>query len=532
MKLNYYLFSLCCIAILGLTFESCNKEGQTEWDTDILSPIIETEFSVSDLIVDSLIISPQGEPLVIRYEKSFRLIPDDSLLRIPDTLLGNSISLPVTLGLPAGFQVANISQLIKFGYRDVQLTEAVLESGYAEFKVSNSLEDKVILDYSFPKLTKNGQAVIFTNQVVESGSIGNPTVMTRTIDLSQHHLDLRGDNNINSNQLRFLLDATLNPSGIGAAVYSNVPFVNYENKFVNLKPSFARGYLGNTSFSFEESTAIEFMNKFSGLIELADLKLDLNLENSVGADFILNIDEISSSRNNTVMTLQHAIIGSNQTISRAQNYAHLNQPYSPTYRNFSFTTSNSNLKSMIELLPYQLNYKIRAEINPLGNVSSGNDFVYSSSNIKLNMTLEMPLRFSASAFTYIDTIKINGIESNTTDPFQKGEFRLVAQNGFPMNMLVQLILLDENKQFLDTLTSNQPIEAASVNDILRVESPRSSSISFQVNEKIKSSLSAARYISIKSRFDTKPEQELLPMYSDYKLKLQLIGDGTYRIRLR
>jgi hypothetical protein len=99
-------------------------------------------------------------------------------------------------------------------------------------------------------------------------------------------------------------------------------------------------------------------------------------------------------------------------------------------------------------------------------------------------------------------------------------------------MLVQLNLLDENKQFLDTLTSNQIIQAAMVNDILRVESPKTSIVSFPISDKIKSSLSAAKFIAIKSRFDTKPEQALLPIYSDYKLKLQLIGDGTYRIRLK
>jgi len=532
MNLKQTLCSLSILVLIGCLSESCKRDGQTEWDTELVSPILLTEFTVSDLVPDSLIISDNGEPLIIRYTTSYNIIPDDSLLRIPDTLLANSISLPVTFGLPAGFQVANISQLIRFAYRDVQLTEAVLESGSAQFKVSNYLNDKVFIGYSFPKLTKNGIPVSFSNQVVEAGSITNPTVMTNTIDLSQHNLDLRGDNNISANQLRFLLDATLNPNGIGASVFANVPFVTYENKFMNLKPSFARGYLGKTTFSFDQSTALDFMRKFSGLIELADLKLDLNLENSVGADFMLTIDEISASKDNSQLNLQHSLIGSNQTIARAQNYAYQNLPYSPTYRNYSFTTANSNLKNMIELLPEQLNYRIRAEINPLGNVSSGNDFFYSTSNIKLNMTLEFPLRFSASAFTYNDTLKTEGIETETSDPFKKGEFRLVADNGFPMNMLVQLILLDENKQFLDTLTGNQPISAASVNDLQRVEMSRKSVIPFPITDKIKSSLSAVRYIAIKAKFDTEPSQQLLPIYSDYKLKLQLIGDGTYRIRLK
>jgi hypothetical protein len=531
MNVKQILYSLSILALISCFCESCKEDRQTEWDTELLAPILLAEFSVGDLVPDSLIISQEGEPLVIRYKTTYNIIPDDSLLRIPDTLLANSISLPVTFGLPAGFQVANISQLIRFAYRDIQLTEALLESGSAQFKISNYLNDKVFLGYSFPKLTKNGIPVSFSNQVVEAGSVTNPTVVTNTIDLSQHNLDLRGDNNISSNQLRFLLDATLNPNGIGASVFANVPFVTYENKFINLKPSFAKGYLGKTTFSFDQSTALEFMRKFSGLIDLADLKLDLNLENSVGADFMLTIDEISASRGNNQLSLTHPIIGSNQTIARAQNYSYQNLPYRPTYRDYSFTTSNSNLKNMIELLPDQLNYRIKAEINPLGNVSSGNDFFYSSSNIKLNMTLEFPLRYAASAFTYSDTLKTEGIETQTSDPFKKGEFRLVAENGFPMNMLVQLILLDENKQFLDTLTSNNPIAAASINAMQRVEMSRKSVIPFPITDKIKSSLSAVRYIAIKAKFDTEPSLQLLPIYSDYTLKLQLIGDGTYRIRL-
>ena len=525
-----FLFRLALSASLFIQL-SCNKDAKTEWDTDILLPLAEASFSIDDLVADSNIISQPGQPLVLRFVDEFELIPKDSLLVIPDTMITDGISFPVSFDLPSGFQVANISQLVRFSFRDMQLTNAILESGYAEFSVKNYLNDEVTFNYSFPKLTYAGVPLSIQNEVASAGSADAPSTFTRTLDLAGHGLDLRGDQGIQANQIRFLLDATLNPEGIGAAVIANVDFIEYQNRFYNLKPYYAQGYLGRYTFDFSDGTDLAALKKISGMIELEDLQLDLVLENGVGADFKLNIQNVTGFRGSQSLALSHPIIQSTESIARAQHVAYQGKPYRPTIKNYTFTSANSNLKQVVELLPERLSYAIQAELNPLGNISSGNDFFYSSSNIKLKTTLEFPLKFSAQAVTYVDTVKTEGIEQTETYAYRKGELRVIAHNQFPLDMSLEIRLLDENKELLGVIVPDQTISAGQVNSELRVEQASKSVIVLPVTDAVKLQLEKARYIAFKGKFQTQPTTELLPIYADYRLKLQVVGDGTYRVRI-
>ncbi|MEX1187925.1 MAG: hypothetical protein WED33_01620 [Bacteroidia bacterium] len=531
MKYRFYnyLFYLSII-IAGLS--SCQRDGITEWDTDILAPLAEARLTVADLFADSLIISDEGQPLVIKLDFDYKLIPDDSLLRIPDTLLTDDISLPINFNLPSGFEVANISQLIRFSYKDVQLTEAILESGYAEFTIINSLDDKVFFDYSLPKVSFNGSPIAFNNLEVPASNANGPSVSTNTIDLSNHYLDLRGDNSLNSNQIRFLLNATLNPAGDGSLISANTPFITYKNRFYNLKPSFARGFLGQSTFEFNDGSDVALMKKISGLISLEDILLNISLENSIGADFRLRIENIEAVKGNNSISLQHPIIGTNENISRAQNISFESNPYTPTLRSYTFNTSNSNIKSLAESLPERFNYRIFAQLNPLGNISSGNDFVYSTSNITLNASLVLPLRFSASNVVFRDTILFEGLKENDTRNFGDGQLSLIATNGFPFDMSVELEMLDTNFSSLSTFFIDQNIAAASVDSELKVSEERISTISIPVTNKTKDDAVRARFIVVNARINTNPANQLLPLYKNYALKLQLIGDGKYRIQIK
>lgn len=516
-----------------ISFSSCSRDRITEWDTDVLVPLAEAHLGIEDLIPDSNIISSQGDPLVIRLFFDYNIIPDDSLLKIPDTVITDNISLPVNFNLPAGFQVVDISQLIRFSYKDVKLTEAILESGYAEFSIVNFLDDKVVFDYEIPKVSYNGIAVSYQNQEVQGiDADGQPDEFINLIDLSNHSLDLRGDNSTSYNRIRFSLSAMLNPAGNGASVFANTPFITYRNNFFDLKPAFARGFLGQSSFQFNDGSNVEIMKKISGLISLEDLTLTINLENSIGADFNLKINQVEAVKNGISISLQHPLIGNNETISRAQNISNDMHPYTSTNKTYTFTSANSNIKSLAELLPERFNYDISAQLNPFGNVSSGNDFVYSSSNIKLNSTIELPLKFSASNLAFRDTVTFEGLDSEDSELVKSGELRLIAKNKFPMNMNVQFELLDTNNISLHTFFVDQTIPAAAVNSNLRVEEENISTLTIPISEETKMAVKNARFIVITARFDTQPEMELLPMYSDYYLGIQLIGDGKYRIQVK
>ena len=516
--------------ILALFF-SCSREEKTSWDIDVVTPLAETRLSVNNLIADSLIVSASGNPVMIRYENQFNLIPNDSLYFIPDTSFSSSFSLPFSINLPAGFEVVDLSQLVRFNYKDVQLSEAIIESGIANFKVFNTITDKIYVDYSIPNASISGQSLQFNDIEIGPGSNQTPTVFEKNINLNGYLLNLRGDLGNLSNQFRVNLNAKLNPDGNGASTYANIPILTYQYNFKNIKPYYARGYLGQSSFTGNDFLSLSEMKKLSGIIHLEDITLDVEIENSIGADFSLNFQNIKASRNGTELQLNHPIIGNNQQLNRAQNTAQGDLPYTPTYKNYSFNSSNSNIKALIELLPDRLSFEARASLNPLGNVSSGNDFIYKNSNVRVKTTLEMPLSFSANAITFTDTLTTLGIESTTTDNVLAGDLQILATNSFPFDLTLKGYLLDENKVLIDSLLSNQIILAAAVNDLLRVTQSKQTTLRVPVSETLKLHLNQARYIVLKARLNTQPEDTILPMYADYELHLQLIGNGKYRVKI-
>lgn len=524
VKTIFTLF-VCCL------FFSCSREDQTSWDIDVLAPLAETRLTVGNLIADSSIASAYGEPILIRYESRFNLIPNDSLYFIPDTSFSSSFSLPFSINLPAGFEVVDLSQIVRFTYKDVQLSEAIIESGISNFKIFNFVSDKIYIDYSIPNASILGESLAINNVEIAAGSNLNPSIFERNIDLNGYLLNLRGDLGNLSNQFRVNLNAQLNPDGNGATTIANLPILTYQYNFRNIKPYFVRGYLGSSSFTGGDFLNISEMKKLSGIIRFQDISLNLEIENSIGADFSLNIDNILASRDGSQLQLIHPIVGNAQQISRAKNIPQGDLPFTSTYKNYSFNSSNSNIKQLIESLPDKLSFEAYASLNPLGNVSSGNDFLYKNSNVRVKTILEMPLSFSANALTFTDTLITLGIESTTSENVIAGEMQILATNSFPFDLSVKGYLLDENKVLIDSLLSNQTILAATVNDLLVVTQSKKTTLKVLVSESLKLHLSQARFIVLKARLNTQPENTILPMYANYELHLQLIGNGKYRVKI-
>ena len=149
LRRAYWLFAL--IALVG-----CRNDQLTEWDVDLAAPIAETTISLEDLFPDSLIISENGQPLILRIEETLSLIPSDSILRIPDTTVINAFSLPLNFNLPAGFQIFDLSDQVRFNYGDLELTEVKLLSGTLACNlVSCSYASLLIIIYTPIALSDN-----------------------------------------------------------------------------------------------------------------------------------------------------------------------------------------------------------------------------------------------------------------------------------------------------------------------------------------------------------------------------------------
>jgi hypothetical protein len=537
MKPSYFnkLFPVLILASLSILLSNCANDKRTEWDTNLLAPLATFNLEVSDLIADSLITSNAGEPIIIRYENEFNLIPIDSVLQFPDTIFEESFTTPFSFNIPAGTEIYNQNQQLRFTYKDVQLTEAILQEGKSILEINSTVSDKLIFDYSIPKASFNSNQFSLTNQEVPAFNGVNPSVFVNETDLSGYKLDLTSANGNAYNTLDISLNANLNPSGNGASVTAGQELINYSSQFIGLKPYYVKGFFGTSTFSgVTSSIDLNDLKKLNGIISIQDISLNLSLENSLGADLGFSINNLSFTKqaSNQTSSLINSIIGNEQLIARALHISNGTYPYSPIYRNYLFNTSNSNIKDIIELIPDKINYSIGARVNPMGNISSGNDFYYNTSNVKAKLTLDFPLSFSATALTYVDTLETQGYSFDEENKIQSAGLTILASNLFPFDLKIKTYLLDKNKILLDSLLTNDIVLAGVVNNQNKVESPKHSTLKLNYNESLKNKLKETRYIAIKAKIDTQPQGLTLPIYKEYSLKLKLIGNGIYRIGIK
>jgi len=520
---------------LCITLNNCSSDKKTEWDTNILGPLATFNLGVTDLIADSLIISNPDEPVFIRYVDEFNLIPIDSVLQFPDTAFQETYATPFSFTIPAGTNIYSENQQLRFAYKDVQLTQAILEEGLSILTIKSTVSDKLFFDYSIPKATFNFVPFVLNNQEISAFDGVNSSVFEKETNLSGYNLDLTGADGNSFNSLSISLNAKLNPSGNGTSVVAGQELLQYSSKFFNLKPYYVKGFFGTSNFSDVNKTIdLNDLKKISGILSIQDIAMNLNLENSLGADFGFTLNNLifTKGESNQNVALNSSIINNEQLIARAQHINNGTFPYSPTYRNYLFNSSNSNIKEIFELIPDKINYSLTARINPLGNISSGNDFYYNTSNLKVKLTIDFPLSFSANALTYKDTLETEGFEFDEENSLKSATLSILASNTFPFDLKLKTYLLDKNKIVLDSLLTNDIISAGIVNSFNKVEQPKNSMLKVSYNEALNTKLKNTRYIVVKATLNTQPGDVLLPIYKEYDLKLQLIGNGIYRIGIK
>ena len=522
------LLPCCLLLTASCLLPSCKQDaGNAEWDIDVLAPVLTTTLSLNDLVEDSLLVSNPDSSLKLLYVNDFSNLVIDTLLKIPDTTVTNNLSLPVSTTIQPGVNLININLETRYALKDAQLVEAVVRSGSIIVELQNSLDTKVFINYSIPSAKLNGVAFSMTRAVDSNSGI------SETFDISGYHLDLRGLDGNSYNTLVTAFGGNTDPAGIAVPIVANQPFITINNTFVDIVPQYARGYFGSPTYSLEnESANFDFLKKIiSGQLGLEEVKLSLSLENYVGADAQIEIHNITSvnPRTGVSIDLQHEVMGSPINITRASDAWINSGMITPTFTSYVFDNSNSNIRALIENLPHRLDYSLDFKLNPLGNISSGNDFFYYDHNIKTNLELEVPLTFYADDLTLSDTLEFNADAGTAGSRINSGSFRIIADNGFPLSATMTLILLDENDTPLDSLYSLNNIAAPDLDGNFKVIASRVSTLEVPMSSSTSDMLTNTKKINIKITFATPQVPQLLKMYDYYKMDIKIISDFNYTV---
>lgn len=526
---------LLLIITISLFFSSCRKEMEKpSWDVELLAPLIDASLDINNLLPDSILQANADSSLKIVYNNDIYKIDMDTLFNIGDTTVHNGYALPGTLDLNPG-QVIPFPSTSSTTYTlpGVELRTVIVKSGYVTFKVKSEIREVTNFVYSIPCATLSG--VPFSFPVVVPARVGSaPGIFSQTFDLSGYTIDLTGPSGTQINTIYTSLTAQVSPSALDTVRVTPTDSLIIDNTFYDIIPYYAKGYFGNNTYNVgpSESAFSLFDRIVDGTLQLEDVDFNFKIENPIGMDARLYVNNISSinSRTGTTINLANSMIGSTININRAAESGGI---VYPTYANFPLNTTNSNIKPMIENLPDKFGYTMQVITNPLGNVSGSNDFIYSDRLLKASLDMEIPLSLVANNLTLSDTMSLNISQNEGTNNIHDGTITLFANNGFPFDAKIQVYLLNTGNVAVDSIFgyANTIVEAP-INSSLRVVGKKLTKISVPVSKNKMSLLYDTKKVVIKVKFNTSAQPQYIKIYSDYTIDLKLVGDFNYTIHMQ
>ena len=391
-----------------------------------------------------------------------------------------------------------------FDLGEAQITEIGIKEGTVKINVISTLPNGKMV-YNIPSLTKNGIPFTSGDMIVPEATDNELT--TFSFDFKGYVLDLTGQedrlggdtvNTIYTEAYTFIdYTGTVEEINQSDSFYSFIEF--------DLTTEYAKGYIGQDTINFgPEIINTDIFNVIeSGDIDLKEASMNININNYIGADAIMMINNLSAINGNTEISAM--IDGSSYDIQRASLTS--NNSIIPTN-----TQINIDADEIIEILPNKINTSATFYVNPNGS-SSLQDFIYPSQSINGQINLEIPLNLIANNLAIIDTTNMT---LPNEEEYEIDKIFLTINNGFPFDAEIKLILLDENNLIIDTLLQNTSIVSAITDDnnIVIENSTSSIEIDYINFENIKK-------IITHSNFSTASNNEYIKLYSSYNLEVTL-----------
>ncbi len=392
-----------------------------------------------------------------------------------------------------------------FEMGNAQIKEIGIKSGTVKINVLSTLPNGKMI-YNIPSLKKNG--VPFT-----SGDMIIPEATS--LELTTFEFDFEG----------YILDLTGKEGRIGGDTVNTIyteayTFIDYTGELVtinhadsfysyiefDLTPEYAIGYLGQDIIEFgPDQQEINIFDKISGgTLSLEQANLSLLIENFIGADANVVFNDFNTSNTITGETVSAnaSILGNVYNINRA-TLTGGGLPINPTN-----TEIILDAKEMMEIFPNYINTHSNLYLNPNGEQSTL-DFLYPEFPIKASLNLDIPLSFIANNLSFSETMDAN---LSSDDELEVDELYITIKNGFPLNSTIDIILLDEYNNVIDTLIDDKWITSGNINSENRVISPSETMITIT-----NTNYNNVKKIKVAANFSTASLTEHVNIYSSYTL---------------
>lgn len=523
MKLSRYIHFLLVIIALA----SCKRDEPTSWNTHVLAPIAKGRLTLDNIVPDSLLQADENGLWHLKVRRNLTDFNLDSIVTIPDTIIKKSFNVPISGGpfsLPNGTSIINQHENNKLNINDAELRLVKIKSGRLEYTLKSYINGYLTCNYSIPGVKLNGIGTVIQAQT-EPRQGNQPYIYTGQIDLAGYEMSLTGQSGFMTNRVYSHLSIITTLGAPSQAQVHGQDSVVVELKFLDPIIEYAKGYFGQHVYDLQQT--VNLTNDFqmpTGTLNIDQASLQLNIVNAVGADAQIQFTTLAglnSSSGNSV-NLQHSPLYQTINLTRAHDN---NGNVQATENNFALNNSNSNMDVFIENLPNKIQMDAQIRINPMGDLSDGNDFIYTANSLKALLEINVPLNVGMHNLAMSDTLDI----STSIDIQADGKLVLQVVNAFPFSATCNVQLLDASNQVLHTLISSGHITHGMINGNSYTSTPARSLIYIPVTPDQLRDVHPGNRIAIRVQFDTPEDQEHYGLYKDYYMDFKLIGDGKVEV---
>lgn len=495
-SVKYLLIFSASLVVFG--FGSCRKD--TSWDTDWVVPIINDTLDLQNLTNDSTL-DASGSNYNVNLKRTLFDLKLSDFVSIPDTIIAQSFTLSLpSLNVPAGTSFINSTEEHNLALEDLELKKIILKAGFVDLNLENPISEAIQIKIELPGVTLDG--VTFSQTFIAgAGSISNPTVLNKTLDISGYTLDLTGVNGGSFNRLRSKVTSSTLATG-NAVIVTNQHHINVKSKFRDVVIKYARGYFGSRIVKDTSSFSIDFFNSVAGGgIDISTTSVKLKIENSVKFDASAKVNFMKNSNyanNEVVLTAG----GNGVTYVLDQPTGSFNS-VQPSLLEIVYNSGNSNIEEYLENLGIKHQMAYELQINPWGNTSNGWNELFENSRIKLSLEANLPLAINAQDLIIKDTFDFKLTQAKDKSRIISGLFILDADNAFPINGNIQINLLNASYQTISTISATNPI-ASSVYGSLNAMNilHKKSQAQFVIPESVINELDGVKYISVSFKVST------------------------------
>ena len=431
---------VCLVLLYGITACSIPEielvDESENWNPDFGIPLLTLTLGMEDVLDsiqsnEALEIRPDSL-LVVTYKESISIDVQADIPPIPD------------IPIPIGSFDQSLPNPTSGNFR---LDIIDVKQGQLHYTIANPHLEPVEVNIQLEDISMNGDILEWAFTIPAAPSPTNPITQEGMMPLDGFRISFQSG-------FKTQYTATLMNSGNPVGLH---PFA-LEMK--GLSFSYIEGYFGQFGIEIpSDSLYFGFLDSWEfGEVSFVEPEIKFSFHNTYGAPVVVTADTLSFK---TFLEgdrpIQSLALGNGVPL----NYPGTNQVGQPQTTSLTLNSTNSNIVSVASGIPYQLDYDLVAEANPDNDMNIINHLT-DNPYLDIDLEVNIPLYGTARAFTFenIYDFNLEGI-----DELERGGFKLVAENGFPVDVFAQIYFLDANEGVIDSLYTDQVlpvIGAASV----------------------------------------------------------------------